>query len=194
MKKAFIFVSGAVVGGLITWILTKEYYKEKADKEIKEIADRFAKKETKSKTVAEAYEELNERQKEAFFETYGDFVDEYSGEQGIEEESIAPSDGYSDEPHVISPQQFVNEKREYEKLTYTYFRNDDVLIDEYGEEVYPSDTIGIKSLDRIGEFEDDVVYVRSDKDAADYEVIRVDIRYESRVHDSTFDPLGDLYD
>ena len=57
---------------------------------------------------------------------------------------------------------------------FTLFLYDDGVLASETEEIIEdvNGTVGMKNLDRIGEFEPDVVYIRNEKRSADYEVIR----------------------
>jgi hypothetical protein len=43
MKNVFIFLGGAVVGGLATWKLVEKKYRDLADEEIESVVERFSK-------------------------------------------------------------------------------------------------------------------------------------------------------
>lgn len=69
-------------------------------------------------------------------------------------------------------EKFVNEEPYFDKVTLYYF-DDGVLCSEEEEIITNvADTIGLDSLNRIGEYEPDVVYVRNERDSTDYEVVR----------------------
>lgn len=88
-----------------------------------------------------------------------------------EREAQYPVDEISSIPYTITPDQFVNEKRYYDKITLLYYENG-VLTSEaedYEEDI--DSTIGQDSLNKFGEFEEDAVYVRNDRLSIDYEVL-----------------------
>lgn len=91
-------------------------------------------------------------------------------EEGVESES--PSEGISDRPYVIHPEDFVNDRPFFDKITLEYYE-DDVLCNAISEEIVTDidRTIGRESLKHFGEYEEDVVYVRNDRTSTDYEVI-----------------------
>ena len=91
-------------------------------------------------------------------------------EEGVESES--PSEGISDHPYVIHPEDFVNDRPFFDKITLEYYE-DDVLCNAISEEIVTDidRTIGRESLKHFGEYEEDVVYVRNDRTSTDYEVI-----------------------
>ena len=75
--------------------------------------------------------------------------------------------------YSISPEQFTNEEPYYDKITLEYY-TDGILCEALSEEIItdiPS-AIGKDALNKFGEYEEDVVYVRNDKRGIDYEVIQ----------------------
>lgn len=79
------------------------------------------------------------------------------------------------EPYVISFEQFCEENDKYDKITLTYFAEDDTLSDE-DEEIF-QDTKAILGDDWTSSFgegseDPDVVYVRNNKLQIDYEIVR----------------------
>ena len=83
----------------------------------------------------------------------------------------APSEKRS-EPYVISKDEYENE-RFYDKTTLCFY--DDGILEEYLSESIVDDiprTIGTEFIDKFGEYEDDVVFVRNDSYQTDYEVLR----------------------
>lgn len=84
-----------------------------------------------------------------------------------------PKEGPAAAPYTISPTQFVNEEPYYDKITLEYY-DDDVLANALSEEIIEdiNAAIGLESLTKFGEYEDDVVYVRNENRSTDYEVIR----------------------
>lgn len=75
--------------------------------------------------------------------------------------------------YSISPEQFINEEPYYDKITLEYY-TDGILCEALSEEIItdiPS-AIGKDALSKFGEYEEDVVYIRNDKRAIDYEIIQ----------------------
>lgn len=104
---------------------------------------------------------------------------------GNEPESLTPDEqvladlGYvrvSGEPYIISQEQMFNEETEWEKPTLSYYRGDDVLIDERGQKL--DDThrmryVNDRHLQMFGVLSEDenIVYVRSPQISSDFEII-----------------------
>jgi len=77
-----------------------------------------------------------------------------------------------DDKDSTASDKFVNEEPYFDKIT-LFLYDDGVLASETEEIIEDvNGTVGMKNLDRIGEFEPDVVYIRNEKRSADYEVIR----------------------
>ena len=87
-------------------------------------------------------------------------------------DTTPPKEGLSD-PYTITPDQFVNEQPFFDKITLEYY-DDDVLCEEITDEIVTdiSGEVGLESLTKFGEYEEDVVYVRNEKRSTDYEIIR----------------------
>lgn len=83
-------------------------------------------------------------------------------------------------PYTISPEEFVQDKREYDKITLEYY-DDGFLVEEVSGDIVNdiSTAVGYESLNKFGEYEEDVAYVRNDVFETDYEIIRQHCDYSS---------------
>jgi hypothetical protein len=73
-------------------------------------------------------------------------------------------------PYVISPDEF-GEIDEYATETLYYYQ-DKVLADDQDNIIEDADNvIGVGSLNHFGEYEDDSVFVRNDREETDYEIL-----------------------
>lgn len=108
----------------------------------------------------------------------GEDLEIFSKEYEEQIESTPPPDGLM-LPYVLetddistAAEKFVNENPYFDKVTLFYY-DDGVLSSEEGEDIIEDidAVIGEGSLERIGEFEEDVVYVRNERRGTDYEVI-----------------------
>jgi vacuolar-type H+-ATPase subunit H len=78
-------------------------------------------------------------------------------------------------PYPISARQIEDECGWYSKLTYSYFKNDDIIADEHDDEI-PADKAYIlvgtefKHLFGINKEDPEVVYIRNDQKSTDYEI------------------------
>lgn len=113
---------------------------------------------------------------------------------GIDEEdeyektvdTTPPKEGLSD-PYTITPDQFVNEQPFFDKITLEYY-DDDVLCTEITDEIVTdiSGEVGLESLTKFGEYEEDVVYVRNEKRSTDYEIIRQHRKFADIPEDDSY--------
>ena len=83
-------------------------------------------------------------------------------------------EGAAEEPYTISPDDF-GEEDGYDTETLTYYA-DGILADDQDNLIDSVDKmVGLESLDKFGEYEDDVVYVRNEQYKCDYEIL-IDLR------------------
>lgn len=89
-----------------------------------------------------------------------------------------------DAPYIIPVQAYMDCEEMYDQLTLTYYSVDKVLANEAEEVVEDVEgTVGRHNLHNFGveSGNDDTVYVRNDKRAADYEILRVEDAYSQVV-------------
>ena len=180
-KNVFLLCFGVVIGGIVGYCYAKNKYEAIANEEIENMRQYFNEKSNKpNKNI--------EKKREKKFETKTDdlknLADLYKPEDISDVDpgyysnpypfvEDHPDDGIQDRPYSITPDQFTNEKRNYEKITMYYFEGNDVLTDDMErmtEDINSS--IGRENLDKFGEFEEDVAYIRNERLGIDYEVIR----------------------
>ena len=169
ISNLLFFVAGAAIGAVATWKIVKTKYERIANEEIESVKEVFSRKrETSSGYVspAEAVEEANR-----VIEDYKTMLQE--NDYDCEEDSDM------NRPYVIPPDEFG--ECEYDTVTLTYYP-DGVLTDELDDVIYDVDgVVGEESLKHFGEFEDDSVCVRNDRDKTDYEIL-LDPRNYSDCH------------
>ena len=187
-KQLLIFGGGVLVGAAATYFFidnrAKKKYEKIAQEEIVDVKNLYLSKCRKIDEVNKLQIEKDKVGKIIFNEGYSkdkeiedtvedeDEDEEEDEEEKWERESLHPVDDISEVPYTITPTQFVNEKRYYDKITLLYYEND-VLTSE-AEDYYEDieSTIGRDSLNKFDEYEEDVVYVRNDRLSTDYEVLR----------------------
>ena len=178
----------------------KDYYQ----KEIENIDDAHDKElDNLINTMNKDIYELDKREEK---KTYVDYVKKYSPEEIIKDKyydmpypDVIDEDYHEDEgppedppendlqyeePFVISREEFDEGYPHFDKITITYYENDDVLADEQ-DEVIPDieAVVGYDSLGRFGDMSDDdcVVYVRNGRLGADYEIVLTQEAYTESV-------------
>ena len=99
----------------------------------------------------------------------------------------------SGEPYIISQESMFNDETDWEKPTLSYYKGDDVLIDERGQKL--DDThrmryVGDRHLQMFGVLSEDenIVYVRSPQISSDFEIILEPGNYKDSMYaDPSFD-------
>lgn len=207
-KIILSFFGGAAVGSLICFALLKEKYEDIANEEIDSMNDYY---EGELKNVREIIDEMKNDEEEEK-KTYVDYVKKYSPDEIVKDkyydtpypdnidedyhedeepkEDPIENDLYYDTPFVISREDFDDTYEYFDKISLTYYEQDDVLADSQEEVIPDIDTvIGYEALSRFGDMSDDdnIVYVRNGRLASDYEVILAKESYVESV-------LGIVYD
>ena len=199
MKNFFTFVTGLVIGSVVTYVVVKDKFEKIAQEEIdsvKEVFRRRVEKETDKKVEKIAKKEVEKIRKE--YNEYNNLTKNYASysknetEENIEEDEevcennedrveldeIERASDY-DRPYIIEPQEF-GALDGYSLIT-LYHYSDNVLADDCDELVEDlDDVVGEDYASHFGEYEDDCVYVRNDRLKADYEICR-DLRKYSDV-------------
>jgi len=81
----------------------------------------------------------------------------------------------TDEPYIITMEEYMEDEAAYDKLTITYYEKDDVLADERDKPIPDVDgLIGSGTLNKFGHGSDSMnsVYVRNERISSDFEVVK----------------------
>lgn len=190
-RSILFLTTGIAIGGAAGYVVTNKLLKDKYELElqiqIQDVKDyyKIIRKEgeySSPETVPVDYKNVLEgleyiEPEETVVEEENDWVEEETTEEDEVVESIHKQnyDRNRNEPYVISVKEFMEDRDEYDKITITYFEDDDVLCDER-EEVIPNveATVGSNALTSFGELSEDskIVYVRNERTSTDFEVIR----------------------
>lgn len=167
ITNLLIFASGAAIGSAVTWKLLKTKYELIAREEIESVKEAFSKrysaKEESTEEVDDARAKADAAKEKPSLDTYASVVQGLGYADNEEEEDM-------ERPYVISPDEF-GEIHDYETVSLTYF-NDKVLVDDNNDLIEDvDDIVGLDSLNRFGEYEDDSVFVRNDRLKTDYEIL-----------------------
>lgn len=167
MNQTIIFCGGVVVGGVIGYFIGKKREESFREEEIASVKAAYAK--DIHEAVDEAYDEYKKQVKKLNLSYIPDDSksadeewDEAEKENPVEPEMV---------PYVVSPDAFANEHAEYAKLTYVYYEDNEVLINEEEECVDIDSSIGYDAINHFGEYEKDAVFVRNEALGNDYEVL-----------------------
>lgn len=125
---------------------------------------------------------LNDNLKRGIMPIEPDDEEEDSDDEEPDEEEVlnvfeASKDGT---PYIITWEQFSEEKDNYEKVNLDYYADDNTLADTNDAPIPDVvSLIGLDALDNFGNgsHEENVVYVRNDKLALDFEILRKDTSY-----------------
>ena len=197
--KVLIFLGGAAIGSALTYFYVKDKYEKIVDEEIQSVKEEYAKSyeakktvevlnETKTKILENVMNKASEigmgpLQHESHTEApvnYNIFskprIDSEEENDDEDEDEIPnyaghPTEGIAGVPYTISPELFVNDKKNFDKITLEYYEGNDILVEEMSDEpVNIDESIGRDSLRMFGEFERDLVYVRNERLETDFEV------------------------
>lgn len=155
------FAAGALIGFGGAYVLLKKKYDERSQQEINDVKESFKNYyENKCKVLETTAVEEKENKSDITIEDFnktakenGYFVDE------------------SKKPYSITPEQF-GEFDEYKIVSLNYYPISKKVTDDKGNEIYNVENlIGENFADNIGEYEDDVAYIRNEKEETDYEII-----------------------
>lgn len=185
--KIAMFVMGAATGSFVTWRIIKSKYElvengeitvypaeEKNTEESEETADENPETEDNDGEPVFSAEEKKEGEKvieDLKYRTYSN---------GGSKKKRKKSDNDDEEtvPYVISPDDVGDTG--YDLINLTLYSNG-VLVDDLDDEVIEDAEllIGNYAIDRIGEYEPDIIHVRNDELQREYEICRVDEEYEA---------------
>lgn len=183
VKNILIFVAGAGLGSLATYRFVKNKCKQVMQEEIDSVIEHFSKR-----AAIDEAEHLKEMTDEEYHKQVHQYTDYNKCSVSELADGAHPFSGGSSKmgsvPYIIPETEFSNTFTHYDKLTLYYYDEDDTLADENEEIVANIDyIIGDENLNCFGvESNDtDIVYVRNDQLAIDYEVIRVYKSYQRDV-------------
>lgn len=206
MKKTiidiFLFTAGATIGSLVTWKFVKTKYERILQEEIDSFKETYAQcmsGETTTGSDDDADENVQNECDDDFPESvmteYTTLARRYGEPSGDNTETVKGGEGDDDDfpyingPVVISPEEFGNGNFDHDLYCLTYYA-DGVLANDWWETLNIEDTIGEEALEHFGDYTDDVVHVRNEREKADYEVTRDPRNYADLIAN---DPLMRAY-
>ena len=197
MRKPLVFAIGTLLGGAIgagsTYFVINKRYEERANKEMDEIRSHYiseidALKSEIATLKQEAAEELEKLQEEkpAKAKKAKSKVEEEADDDDSEYKRVLAKQNYSDiseekkpkkekkspnRPYCITPEQYQIESQ-YAKVTLDYWNGNGYFTNIEGDEE-PEAGVWIdvaNTLSRVGDYEEDTLYVRNDRLQTDYEI------------------------
>ena len=203
-KNILVFIMGAVMGSLVTALYMSEKHARFLEEEAEwceKMAETVRDAGTKEEVVEEPKEKVLVMNKDLYKKDismlknitnkYADPAESLHPEDDDEEDyskySKMSDVSKNKDPYIITFEGFCESKTNHDTLTITYYQGDDTLVDE-NEEIIENrkSVIGDDALSSFGEGSDDpnVVYVRNEKMAIDYEVILVEGSYSEAMEES----------
>lgn len=188
------FAAGAAVGSVATWKLVKTKYEQIAQEEIESVREIYF-----HNDKDEPYDDPDdETPKVAEIRSYKDLVDktgyvnycENDVEAMVKEKAKDIVDECNnildgskkvemeDRPYVIRPDEF--DTNDYHITTLSYYKDGVVADYDTGEVLSDEEVenlVGLESLTRFGEYEEDSVFVRNDSRKTDYQILRDEEAY-----------------
>ena len=177
---------GFLVGSASTYLMVKKHFEDLLSEEVESVKTYYSQK------LSEREMELGELMTEKHEEVLANPDTPRTEDGGIDYQKIVEKLNYgqfsqptkdSNEsdalpenvqvsgPVVITAAQFVDENDDFDKITFTYFEGDGVMIDEDEEVVHDALTlVGKDNLNKFNE-EEGTLYVRNELVGADYEII-----------------------
>lgn len=171
-----IFAGGTTFGSVVTWKILKEKYADIAQEEIDSVKEIFSRKIESDTGVVRSSVLENGRNDggdeiKQNVNRYADII----SDNGYLEKVVEGDISMNESPYVIAPDDFGD--CDYETVSLTYYA-DGVLADEFDDICDDVDElIGVDSLNRFGEYEDDSVFVRNDALKQDFEILRDEKKY-----------------
>ena len=189
LKNILIACGGIASGALVTWrYLKRKYerlndvdtesirkmYKEKI-KSLKETINKYENEESSEEVEVESI--TTDEKGENILEKYWKPMKEKNEEQIVFKEVTKETEfSPADEPYVISPNEFNNPEFDHYNIRTLYWYADDILTDEENGIIsdYAS-FLGTDWVNHFGEFGEDCVYVRNERNKIQYEILeRID--------------------
>jgi hypothetical protein len=172
MKNVFIFLGGAVVGGLATWKLVEKKYRDLADEEIESVVERFSKpcQLSPDKPKVEEITGLQEEVEKLNYSTINENKEEVNPKTEKKKKSTIKVE-------VIKMEDF-GTKDDFDTATLILWNDGYVTTDQNEVISQPSELIGnsLSYFDNNDEL--DCVYVRNKSTKIDYEILKSEKDFE----------------
>ena len=189
VRSASLVAGGILVGASTTYFFTKKSlerkYKAIADEEIQSVREHFKlmRKEPPYDNPQTALEAYTERVRELDYmvengvEAYEEEATKYETHNVFDTEveiDVTLEPRSHEKPYLLTVQEFMADGDDYDKLTVTYFEEDDTLVDDRDEVVPDKSVVGDGTFERFGHGSGspDIVYVRNEQIQTDFEIIR----------------------
>jgi hypothetical protein len=187
-KNIIMFAMGAVLGMFVTAVYLNDKHRRFLEEEteyferiIENIKSRLDKEDTKEDLVPFIEDAPKDENKVLVMskDRYKKVIKNYR-----EESEFPREEDIIEKPYVITFEEFCEGYDNHDKITINYYKADDTLADENEEIIDDVESlIGEESLSRFGDGSEDpnVVYVRNERMAIDYEIIKLESSYSEVV-------------
>ena len=88
-------------------------------------------------------------------------------------EAESPEEDEPTKPYLITEDEFLNDKNDYDKISLTYYMLDDTLADEFDEMIDIEEAISSDIFNQIAGSDEDL-YVRNNTLETDFEIMKVE--------------------
>ena len=196
IKEIAIFGAGVAVGIGAGWFFFKEKYKRIADNEIDDVKKYYLEKRLEDKKqmdilmdtskrldkVVEEYtsgdEKVAENEEKEPSRTsqktkYNKVGEDEKEEETVKAEAESPEEDEPTKPYLITEDEFLNDKNNYDKISLTYYMMDDTLADEFDEMIDIEEAISTDIYNQIAGSDEDL-YVRNNTLETDFEIMKVE--------------------
>lgn len=190
IKEIVIFGAGAALGFGSGYLYFKKKYERIANTEIDEVKAYYAEKlisekkrldklEEDSKKIDDAIKDIYPVKKEAKTNYNKVSETDKKEEEIVKAEAESPEEDEPTKPYLITEEEFLNDKNDYDKISLTYYIFDDTLADECDEMIDIEETISSDIYDQIAGSDEDL-YVRNNTLQTDFEIMRVESSFHDR--------------
>lgn len=202
LKGSALFGLGAALGFGCGWLFFKEKYRKIADEEIDAVKAyceekilieraKIDKIEENSKKIDEVintytkdgYIDLSTLKKEEphkkLQKTSYNKIGEKKEDEEVKAEKESPEEDEPTKPYLITEDEFLNDKNEYDKISLTYYIYDDTLADECDEMIDIEETVSTDIYNMLQDASDDL-YVRNNSLETDFEIMRIEGSFHDR--------------
>lgn len=181
IKELIALGVGAAAGFGCGYLYFKKKYEQKADEEIESVKSYYAEKFKKEKSRIDKLEEdskaidnvIKEYSKTEEHKKINYHKPVKEEEEIVKAEAESPEEDEPTKPYLITEEEFLNDKNEYDKISLTYYSFDDVLADECDEMIDIEENISSDIYNQIASSDEDL-YVRNNVLQTDFEIMKVD--------------------
>ena len=170
--KGLYFLLGVGVGAVGAYFLLKDKFEMQAQEEIDSVKEFYSKR-NEEKVENKEGEEVKVKDEKPPIKEYFKKIDQYKNYNTPVEKPVDPAkEPFNEDPYSIKPDEF-GDIEDYEQTSLMLY-SDNVLAWELDDEIFEDadEKLGPGFEDHIGEYEDNVAYIRNDIEKTDYAIYR----------------------